>query len=94
MIGALEDLTGSYEIPLTLVAILTYASLIPIYFAKPPKTTLVRVVNRLITRAAPQRMPNNGLHSPQRMNAIFDQATRNADSTSAGSSPRAKMKPG
>ena len=55
LIGALEDITGSYDFPLTLVAILTYAALIPIYFAKPPKMMLRRAVSRLITRAAPQQ---------------------------------------
>ena len=55
LIGALEDITGSYDLPLTLVAILTYAALIPIYFAKPPKMILRRVINRLIPRSAPQR---------------------------------------
>ena len=54
MIGALEDLTGSYDVPLTLVAILTYAALIPIYFAKPPRLTIGQAVSRLVTRAAPQ----------------------------------------
>ena len=52
MIGWLEDLTGSYQVPLTVVAILTYAALIPIYFAKPP-STLPSAINRLIPRAAP-----------------------------------------
>ena len=55
LIGALEDITGSYNLPLTLVAILTYAALIPIYFAKPPKMLLRRTISRLIPRAAPQR---------------------------------------
>ena len=55
MIGWLEDLTGSYEVPLTVVAILTYAALIPIYFAKPPKGVLGRAVSPLVTRPAPQR---------------------------------------
>ena len=55
LIGALEDITGSYDFPLTLVAILTYAALIPIYFAKPPRMLLRRAVSRLITRAAPQQ---------------------------------------
>ena len=55
MIGALEDLTGSYEIPLTVVAILTYAALIPIYFAKPPKGVIGRAISPLLTRPAPQQ---------------------------------------
>ena len=55
MIGWLEDLTGSYEVPLTVVAILTYAALIPIYFAKPPKVVLGRAISPLLTRPAPQR---------------------------------------
>ena len=55
MIGWLEDQTGSYEIPLTVVAILTYAALIPIYFARPPKVVLGRTVSPLLTRPAPQR---------------------------------------
>ncbi|MYD53223.1 MAG: MFS transporter [Chloroflexi bacterium] len=55
MIGWLEDLTGSYEVPLTVVAILTYAALVPIYFAKPPKAVLGRAVSPLVTRPAPQR---------------------------------------
>ena len=57
MIGALEEWTGSYEVPLTLVAVLTYAALIPIYFAKPPKSVWSRVVSRLVPRSAPQRAP-------------------------------------
>ena len=56
MIGALEDLTGSYEAPLTLVAILTFAAIIPVYFAKPPKSLLARTVSPLVTRPAPQRV--------------------------------------
>ena len=55
MIGWLEDLTGSYEVPLTVVAILTYAALIPIYFAKPPRAMSLGTINRLIPRSAPQR---------------------------------------
>ena len=55
MIGVLEDITGSYDLPLTLVAILTYAALIPIYFAKPPQMLLRRAINRLIPRSAPQQ---------------------------------------
>ena len=59
LIGALEDLTGSYETPLTVVAILTYAALVPIYFAKPPKDVLRRTISRavsvMVTRPAPQR---------------------------------------
>ena len=55
MIGWLEDLTGSYEVPLTVVAILTYAALIPIYFAKPPKVVFGRAISPLVTRPAPQR---------------------------------------
>lgn len=55
MIGALEDLTGSYEVPLTVVAILTYAALFPIYFAKPPKGLGSMSVSPLLTRPAPQR---------------------------------------
>ena len=92
MIGALEDLTGSYEIPLTLVAILTYAALIPIYFAKPP--TMRLLVNRLLIRSAPQRGVGATTKRQESTNSIFDHAARSADSTSAGSSPRAKIKPG
>ena len=55
MIGWLEDVTGSYQIPLTVVAILTYAALIPIYFAKPPTFGSVRTISPLLTRPAPQR---------------------------------------
>lgn len=55
MIGALEDLTGSYEAPLTLVAILTFAAIVPVYFAKPPKSLLAQTVSPLVTRPAPQR---------------------------------------
>ena len=55
MIGWLEDVTGSYEIPLTVVAILTYAALLPIYFAKPPKVVFGRAISPLVTRPAPQR---------------------------------------
>ena len=55
MIGVLEDITGSYDLPLTLVAILTYAALIPIYFAKPPKMLLRRAISKLIPRSAPQQ---------------------------------------
>lgn len=55
MIGWLEDLTGSYEVPLTVVAILTYAALVPIYFAKPPSVVLGRAISPLLARPAPQR---------------------------------------
>lgn len=56
LIGWLEDLTGSYEVPLTVVAVLTYAALIPIYFAKPPKVVLGRAISPLLTRPAPQQV--------------------------------------
>ena len=59
LIGWLEDVTGSYDIPLTVVAALTYAALIPIYFAKPPKAILATAVHHLIGRAAPQRRALN-----------------------------------
>ena len=55
LIGLLEDVTGSYDLPLTLVAILTYAAIIPIYFARPPKSAVLRAVNPLLPRRAPQR---------------------------------------
>ena len=55
LIGLLDDLTGSYEIPLTLVAILTFAAILPIYFAKPPRAMTTSEVNPLVMRAAPQR---------------------------------------
>ena len=55
LIGLLEDITGSYEVPLTLVAILTYAAIIPIYFARPPRSAAARAINPLLPRAAPQR---------------------------------------
>ena len=55
LIGLLDDLTGSYDIPLTLVAILTYAAIIPIYFARPPRVTAFRGINPLLPRTAPQR---------------------------------------
>lgn len=55
LIGLLDDITGSYDIPLTLVAILTYAAILPIWFAKPPKTDLVKAINPLLSRSAPQR---------------------------------------
>ncbi len=58
LIGALYDLTGSYDTPLTLVAILTYAAIVPIYFARPPRAVLAAAVNQLIPRAAPQRAAN------------------------------------
>ncbi len=63
LIGALEDLTGSYEVPLTVVAILTYAALIPIYFARPPKRALRRALSSaisvMVTRPAPQQSAAN-----------------------------------
>ncbi|MXX81106.1 MAG: MFS transporter [Chloroflexi bacterium] len=55
LIGLLDDITGSYDIPLTLVAILTYAAILPIWFAKPPKADLVKAINPLLSRSAPQR---------------------------------------
>ncbi len=61
MIGALEDATGSYEAPLTLVAILTFAAIIPVYFAKPPRALLARTVSPLVTRPAPQRTGEEGV---------------------------------
>lgn len=55
MIGALQDMTGSYDLPLTLVAILTFAAIIPVYFAKPPQALPGRTEGSVITRPAPQR---------------------------------------
>ncbi len=55
LIGLLDDITGSYEVPLTLVAILTYAAILPIYFARPPGAAIARAINPLLPRPAPQR---------------------------------------
>jgi len=55
LIGLLDDITGSYDIPLTLVALLTYAAILPIWFAKPPKARFNGVVSQSVTRFAPQR---------------------------------------
>ena len=68
MIGWLEDVTGSYQVPLTVVAILTYAALIPIYFAKPPKVVLGRAISPMLTRPAPQRSAGSDILN-QRENA-------------------------
>lgn len=55
LIGLLDDITGSYDVPLTLVAILTYAAIIPIYFARPPRSAIAWAINPLLLRPAPQR---------------------------------------
>lgn len=60
LIGLLDDLTGSYDVPLTLVAILTYAAIIPIYFARPPKAVLASLITHPVYRRAPQRASSGG----------------------------------
>lgn len=55
LIGLLEDITGSYDLPLTVVAILTYTAVLPVYFAKPPRSFFASAISRLIPRPAPQR---------------------------------------
>ncbi len=92
LIAILDDLTGSYDAALMLVAILAYSAVIPIYFARPPRMSIVSAINRLIPRSAPQA--DARMADLYNTNAIFDQASRSADSTSAGSSPRAKINPG
>ena len=60
MIGFMYDLTGSYMWPLTVTAVLTFAAVLPIYFAKPPSANSVREVERWIPRFAPQRASRGG----------------------------------
>ena len=56
MIGLLYDLTDSYTWPLTVTALLTFAAVLPIYFARPPSQQRAAVAGRvLIARNAPQR---------------------------------------
>ena len=70
LIGLLHDATGEYTIPLAVASILTFAALLPIYFARPPRRrALVVAVGRgVIARAAPQHLGNgsNGALSPGR----------------------------
>lgn len=56
MIGLLHDLTGSYSWPLTVTALLTFAAILPIYFARPPSARFGTIARpTLIARNAPQR---------------------------------------
>ncbi len=55
MIGFLYDLSGSYTWPLTVTAILTFAAVLPIYFARPPiRGTRTPLRPSLIARNSPQ----------------------------------------
>lgn len=56
MIGFMHDFTGSYTWPLTIAALLTFAAVLPVYFARPPgRRSTGGVRPTLIARNAPQR---------------------------------------
>ena len=59
MIGLMEDAVGSYELPLTVTALLTFAAVLPVWFARaqPPRTSPPSI----IARPAEQQVGGAGL---------------------------------